>query len=110
MDWKRAILISTLAMGLLLSACGQQMTPEDQPEAVEAAESALSARLGVDQDQIEVISYEEKEWPDACLGLAESDEMCAQVITPGYEVVMEVDGESYVARPTMSGDQVRFEA
>lgn len=109
MKFRRAILISTLVLGLLLTACGPQAPPEDQPEAVEAAKSALAESLGIDADQIEVVSYEETEWPDACLGLAESGEMCAQVITPGYQVTMEADGETYVARTDVSGDQVRLE-
>ena len=109
MSFKRAILIGTLVLGVLLAACGPQETPEDRPEAVEAAVTALATSLGVSENQVEVLSYEETEWPDACLGLPRDDEMCAQAITPGYEVVMEVDGQSYVARTDMSGDQVRLE-
>jgi hypothetical protein len=60
-------------------------------------------------DQIEVLSYEETEWPDACLGLSEPGEMCAQVVTPGYEVILESDGESYMVRTNLSGDRVRLE-
>ncbi len=29
-----------------------------------------------------------QQWPDACLGLAQPDEVCAQVIVPGYEVTV----------------------
>ena len=38
--------------------------------------------------EIDTVSVTPQEWPDACLGLAESGELCAQVITPGYEVVL----------------------
>lgn len=109
MGFKRVILIGALVLGLLLTACGPRETPQDEPQAVAAARNALAASLDVSEGQIEVVSYEETEWPDACLGLPSSDEMCAQVITPGYEVVMEVAGESYVARTDMSGNQVRLE-
>jgi hypothetical protein len=32
------------------------------------------------------------DWPDACLGAGDSDESCAQVITPGYRVILERNG------------------
>jgi hypothetical protein len=40
-----------------------------------------------------IVSVESVEWPNACLGLAGPDEVCAEVITPGYRVIVERDGE-----------------
>jgi len=31
-------------------------------------------------------------WPDACLDAAEPGELCAQVITPGYRIIIERGG------------------
>jgi hypothetical protein len=39
-----------------------------------------------------VVSVEEVDWPDACLGAGEPDEICAQVITPGYVVIVQLGG------------------
>jgi hypothetical protein len=36
-----------------------------------------------------LISVEAVEWPDACLGAAREDEVCAEVVTPGYRIVVE---------------------
>ena len=55
----------------------------------------LAQQLQIDIDQIEVVSVEPVEWSDACLGVYTADMMCAQVITPGYLVIVAVDGEQY---------------
>jgi hypothetical protein len=39
-----------------------------------------------------IVSVEAVDWPDACLGAARPDEACAQVITPGYRVIVEQSG------------------
>ena len=47
------------------------------------------------------------QWPDACLGLPEAGEACAQVITPGYEVTLRLDDNVSVYR-TDEGANVRL--
>lgn len=49
-------------------------------------------------------NVEPAEWPDACLGLAETGEICATVITPGYRVTVEVNGTIAVYRASLRGD------
>lgn len=84
-------------------------TPEaDYPEAVVAARETLATRQTLDPATIEIESYEEAEWPNACLGLAEAGEMCAEVITPGYMVILRDGDTVYEARTDQSGNTVRF--
>jgi hypothetical protein len=40
-----------------------------------------------------LVGVEQVSWPDACLGAARPGEVCAQVITPGYRVILEQDGQ-----------------
>lgn len=40
-----------------------------------------------------LVSVTPMEWPDACMGLAQPGEACAQVVTPGYIVVIERGGQ-----------------
>ncbi len=82
---------------------------EPYPPAVTAAIGELARRLQVDPAEIEVVAFEEREWPDACLGLAGPDEMCAMVITPGWRVVLQAGGREYAARTDMAGLIVRLE-
>ncbi|MFW6042635.1 MAG: hypothetical protein ACOC9C_03015, partial [Chloroflexota bacterium] len=78
-------------------------------EAIEAATDSLSEMLDVDESEITIDTITDMEWPDACLGLPEADEMCAQVITPGYLIVLEVDGEVYEVRTDREGRTVRMQ-
>ena len=63
--------------------------------------------MDVDAEEIELISIEEKDWPDACLGLPEEDEMCATVITPGFEIVVAVGEEEQKFRTNIEGMIIR---
>jgi len=66
--------------------------------AVRAAISAEAASLGVDEERVEVVDVREVTWPDAGLGCAPPDQMVAQVLTPGFKVTLEVDGQRAVYR------------
>ena len=102
------ISLSVILLALVLTACGG--AEADLPDAVVAARQALSEKHDIPVDEIEVVSYSEEEWPNACLGLAEEDEMCAQVITPGYQVTLRADGEEYVLRTDETGEVIREES
>jgi hypothetical protein len=87
-----------------------QSTPEDledYPPAVWAAIEDLALNLEINPDQVQVISFQEEEWPDSCLGLAAPDEMCLQVITPGYRVLLGAKGQRYEYHTDQSGDVLR---
>jgi hypothetical protein len=92
---------------------GQDAQParnlEEAPEAVLKARADLSEKLEVEESEILVEDWEEVEWANACLELGGEGEMCAQVITPGYEVDLAYKGEPYVAHTDQTGDLVRFE-
>jgi hypothetical protein len=88
---------------------GTPPAPTETPiPAAVAAQAALATKLGVAEDQITIVSAERVEWPDACLGAATEGELCAQVITPGYRIVLETGGKEYEAQTDESGQVVRF--
>jgi hypothetical protein len=78
--------------------------PDDSP-AVQAAIAALAAQLNVDAQRITVVSVDEVEWPDGCLGLGKPDQMCTMAIVPGYRVILEVDGTQHEVRTSLDGRQ-----
>ncbi len=63
--------------------------------ALAAAVADLARQTGVPADQITVASVEPMEWPDASLGCPQEGMMYAQVITPGYLVALEAQGQTY---------------
>lgn len=79
------------------------------PEAAVMAQQVLADELAATTADIQVVSTEQVEWPNACLGLAQEGEMCAEVITPGFLVTLEVNGEQYQVRTDETGGNVRIE-
>lgn len=77
------------------------------PQAALAARKALMEQLKVDGDLIGLVSAELVDWPDACLGIQTPGVMCAQVITPGYKVVLSANGVEYEFHTNETGDVVR---
>jgi hypothetical protein len=67
------------------------MTKED---AVERAKADLAARLGVKEDEVEEDSVEDADFSDASFGAGTPGEMSAQMITPGWRIVLRARGES----------------
>ena len=61
----------------------------------EAARQDLSKRLAMSLEEIEVQSVEAVEWPDASLGCPQPGMMYAQVITPGYRILLKTGDETY---------------
>ena len=78
-------------------------------EAIAAAAVATAAKaLDVEPGAVHLLSVEAVQWPDSCLGVNLTDQACAEAITPGYRVVVEVDGELYAVHTNQDGSIVRF--
>lgn len=65
------------------------------PELVIAVEKYLSEQTGIPLNQITVKDIQETEWPDLCLGAPQGHEMCADVITPGYIILLSTPKGDY---------------
>lgn len=76
-----------------------------QNPAVLAAVAALEKELKLEPGHVRVVSVEAMEWPDGCLGVRLPDVLCLQVITPGYRVVLEANGQQYVYHTDLEGNQ-----
>jgi hypothetical protein len=66
-----------------------------QQDAVAQAREDLADRLSIGVERITVAKVEAVEWPDASLGCPEPGKVYAQVVTPGYRIVLEAQGGSY---------------
>ncbi len=62
---------------------------------VERAIERLAQLLDIDPSEIKVVSVEAVEWRSSALGCPQPGRMYAQVITPGYKIVLEAQGEEY---------------
>jgi len=72
-------------------------TPSDPTlqKLVSRAKEDLARRLSIATEQIALIEVKAVEWSDASLGCPQPGVMYAQVITPGYRVVLQAKGETY---------------
>ncbi|MEJ2555265.1 MAG: hypothetical protein P8186_03345 [Anaerolineae bacterium] len=69
--------------------------PAGSEQAVRLAREDLARKLGVAPEAIRLVSVEAVEWRDTSLGCPQPGMMYAQVITPGYRVLLEAKGKKY---------------
>jgi hypothetical protein len=85
--------------------------PTENPMELTPVEEAVVAHLaessGISPDDITVVSTEEVEWPDGCLGIQQEGLMCTQVIVPGYRIILEANGREVEYRTNEDGTQIR---
>ena len=99
-----------IALLLWVSACSLVQTPqpvanssspasanlaEPPVSLVSAIKSALSVETTLPTSQIDLKSVEAVNWNDSCLGLAQTDEICLMMITPGYRMVFSTPTQDY---------------
>lgn len=86
--------------------------PEPEP-AVDVADDLvliLSGQLRLPVDAVAIVEAVETVWPNACLGFPAEGEICAEVLTPGFAVTLEADGQRYTYRTDEAMDQIRLVA
>lgn len=64
-------------------------------EVVEKAKADLSKRFDVNIGRIHIMEARAVTWPDASLGCPQPDMVYAEVLTPGYWILLEADGKQY---------------
>jgi hypothetical protein len=82
---------------------------EGQPEgydAIAVATNALAQELGIAVTDIAFVSSIPGEWNDASLGCPKADQTYAQVITPGYVVILAVGSTNYEVHTDLTGAAV----
>ena len=62
---------------------------------IDKAIADLAQRLAVSTDEIDLLEARSVTWPDASLGCPQKDMVYAQVLTPGYLIMLEHDGNTY---------------
>ena len=117
----KILILSLVCASLVLAACGTggaeavatQVIPalEDvlPPDAALNIRNQVSEILGVPVESIQLKSVEQTDWPNGWLGLPEPDEVCTEVITPGWLLVFTAEGQEYRFRADQTGTVIRQE-
>ena len=66
--------------------------------AVENARKDLASRLKIDAAEIKERSVEDSDFPDMSLGAAEDGEMSGQMISRGWRIQLEAQGQTFEYR------------
>lgn len=110
---RKIAIAAVLLMALALAACGDDdpgaagddpspttgaSTPaatiprDNLPAPVVRAIEAAANDASVSPDAVGLLAYTEERWNDTSLGCPQPDVMYAQVVTPGYNVLVIIDG------------------
>ena len=66
--------------------------------AVQNARTDLAKRLNIEPGDVKEQSVEDSDFPDMSLGAAEDGEMSGQMITPGWRIRLEANGQTFEYR------------
>ena len=116
---KRVALVALAVVLVGMPACGLRRSANPPPpstqggdsktreEAFRAAVKDLAKKTGAPERDIAGVTQEDYTWPDSCLGCTKTGESCAQVLTPGYKIVLRVRDATYEYH-TNRGDRARL--
>jgi hypothetical protein len=62
--------------------------PAQMPDQFASIINELAASYSVSEKDVTLISYEEVDWSDSCLGVYRPGIACLDVITPGYRIIL----------------------
>lgn len=65
-----------------------KQTPTLPPSISTAIQNNLQQQTGMELNNFTITSSTPETWSDACLGLANSSQFCAQILTPGWRVII----------------------
>ncbi len=89
----------------ILTATETNLPPQIQTAVLEAAASRTSRPVAT----LKIVEAQPRNWSDGCLGLAKPDELCTQVITPGWQVVVTDGLRNWTYRTNELGNVIKLE-
>jgi hypothetical protein len=96
--------------GNFLAADTRQNPPSQLPATVAAAvRQELSRHSGIAASKLKVTESSRQSWPNSCLGLAQAEEICAQMFVEGWRVVLSDGSQTWVYRTNTRGNVLRLE-
>lgn len=83
---------------------------EEPPESVaDAVIQAVSESQNQPPENFSIQGATEQIWPNSCLGLAQDDEVCLQMLVPGWQVKVTDEEQTWIYRTDGDGTSLRLE-
>jgi hypothetical protein len=70
--------------------------PDPKARMVQFASQALAEQLDIDISEVTLVEVEVVDWNDSSLGCPAPDSVYLTVITPGYQITLEAEGQTYI--------------
>lgn len=87
----------------------EEASVQTDTAAIAAVITRAAQDFGVPSADIRTVSVSPQTWPDGCLGLARADQVCIMMLTHGYEITLDIAGETAVYRTDQTGAVVKKE-
>ena len=78
------------------------------PAAVQAAQATAARDLNVPLTSVTVVRFTPVDWRNGCLEVDRLERPCTDAIVPGYQVFLNVEGQTVEYRTNLDGSQVVF--
>lgn len=88
----------------ILTANDTPLPPEIQSAVLKNAAKRTSKAVAA----LSILQFQQQNWSDGCLGLGKPDELCTQVITPGWQVVVTDGIRNWTYRTDDAGNLVKL--
>jgi len=114
-------IVVLILTGFMLTACGTGQTAVSAtqvnpglknalpPDVALNVQNQISQTLGVAVENIKITQVQQKDWPNACLGLPQGNEACAELVTPGWLLTFNINSQEYKYRVDKTGTVIRQE-
>ncbi len=90
------------------STTPEQLTQDEPPAAVEAARQHLGRELAIDIYDITIAHFQQRQFKDGCLELAQPGEMCTQALVAGYRVILRARDGIHAFHTNRAGSGIRM--
>jgi hypothetical protein len=74
---------------------------------IQSIRQAIKKQFGI--AEITVVEVTEQNWPDGCLGLPKNQELCTQVVVPGWRIEVTDNLQTWFYRSDKTGKVLRLE-
>jgi hypothetical protein len=73
------------------------------PEIVTILKQDLSQRTGIGSEKLQIVESDRRTWPNGCLGLAQSNEFCTQMMVEGWQITLSDGSKNWAYRTDEAG-------
>jgi len=94
--------------GTILLLGGLLGDPLQEPGLAKDEPFALAEAKGEDPSLIKVLSYTFVEWSDGCLEYPHPEEFCAQMLTPGWRILLQLGDQEIEIHSDEMGGEIRW--